>query len=155
MPRPSSNLGVRLKLAFVGRRAELNTFEEMLWPATTPRYQVLSLSGVGGQGKTSLLGQFAQRMTALDCRERPICRLDFSVPQHRAAVEGLLGILDLCSGFLKRGWTGRPEGDSLGLRTRRAPASPGNMSSSDLAKRRAAAWASKLIADAAPCTPGL
>lgn len=61
----------------------------MLWPAAVSRYQVLSLSGVGGQGKTTLLNQLAQRMSAFDCRDRPLCRLDFGVPQHRSMVEGL------------------------------------------------------------------
>ncbi len=89
MPRPSSLLGTTLKLAFVGRRSELDVFEDMLFPGTAPLYQVFSLVGVGGQGKTTLLDQFAQRMTALDCKDRPVCRLDFGLPQHRSMIEGL------------------------------------------------------------------
>ncbi len=93
-PAPSHALPSRLRnLPFVGREDELQVFENMLWPAVPSMdYQVLSMYGVGGQGKTTLLDRFARRLSDPDCSTRPLVRLDVAITSHRDAVDGLFTV---------------------------------------------------------------
>lgn len=90
-PRPTHTLlSAHAGRAFVGRQAELAQFAQMLGaPAKLDEYQVLSLFGVGGQGKTTLLDRFARLAQGDGARQRPLIRLDFALPTHRSAIEGL------------------------------------------------------------------
>ncbi len=66
--RPPSRIAARLEGArrrnFVGRQAELDLFQEALTAADPPFY-VLHVYGMGGIGKTTLLGEFARRAAEL------------------------------------------------------------------------------------------
>ncbi len=67
-PRPASRLAARLEGArrrlFVGRQAELDRFQEALTAEDMP-FCVLHIHGLGGIGKTTLLGEFARRAAEL------------------------------------------------------------------------------------------
>jgi len=76
---------------FVGRTRELEIVESLLnSPQPLNGYKVLSLYGIGGQGKTTLLDQIDGLLDADRFRNRPSGRLDFRQGLHRDKAAALI-----------------------------------------------------------------
>lgn len=76
---------------FLGRKAELRAFDELLQqPGGAKQHRVLSVVGIGGQGKTRLLGQMRQRCSVASRIKHPTAMLDFDLAAHRDPVNALL-----------------------------------------------------------------
>ena len=82
-----------MQFAFVGRRRELDMFEELVrLPQAPDQYRILSIHGVRGQGKTSLLQRMQAILRERDRKNIPVASLDFDLPEQRESATALLDL---------------------------------------------------------------
>jgi hypothetical protein len=78
--------------AFVGRVMEQRVLQEAVSTEQMPgTYRIVSVYGVGGQGKSTLLERFEDWLRQQDCKI-PFAAVDFSAVTNRDALNGLLRV---------------------------------------------------------------
>jgi hypothetical protein len=77
--------------AFVGRYRELQIFEDALWKRQDPNdYRVVSLYGIGEQGKTTVIEAYRRRLSEPDAAEVPLATIDLEDSEQRLMILALI-----------------------------------------------------------------
>jgi len=86
---------------FVGREAEIKVFEDAFWnPQPPEQYRILSLHGLGGQGKTALLEAYRRWLSKANVTQSPCATIDLDDGEQREIIPALISCRN---GFAEQG----------------------------------------------------